>query len=539
MKKPFEDNDTEENADRHVGGMSCHCEAMAAREHFMRQIMTKLPGVDVLVLNQAGEFVFGSGVEFRFAERLHPGEVFSPHDLFLTETATIIEQKLRLCIQGEMSVFEGWHERKYYAFHCIPLERCPSESSTVMLMIQDITERKQTESFIIQSENRYRKLADTTPIGLCVVNQHGAILYVNPAFSNISGDKLQTLCGRQLGDLLFHEGHPAQGVDALTSFVKGEYLLRNNRGENIPVLAETIPFETTGDAPTFLVYVLDQTEMKTNREMLLRYNEELRRKAEELSVLIEKLQDSENHLRQLDATKNKFFSIIAHDLKNPFNALMGMSEILVKDFDLFGSDEMKESIEAIYQAAEQSYNLLENLLEWSRTQTGKLAWNPAFVDLRLVAEQVVALLRSNAAGKKITLLSQVNDSLVVWADSNMINTVLRNLVTNAIKFTRPEGSVTIEPVVTSLCSGLAVVDTGIGIKSSKVNDLFSINNAISTKGTADERGTGLGLIICKEFVEVNGGRIWVESQPGVGSRFTFLLPRDKREDATCQPESGH
>jgi len=229
-------------------------------------------------------------------------------------------------------------------------------------------------------------------------------------------------------------------------------------------------------------------------------------------------------LHELNSTKDKFFSIIAHDLKSPFNSLLGFSELLVNNFDKYDKDEIRQFIGYIDITANQAYKLLENLLLWSRIQRGLIAPDFQMQNIRLIMYEVELLKSNLAKNKKIKLLNNVNTDIFISCDIEMTKTILRNLISNAIKFTDTFGVVSVNSIdhITEL--ELLITDTGVGIDNNKIPDLFRIEKSTTTKGTANESGTGLGLLLCKELVEKQGGRIWVESKPGKGSTFHFTIP---------------
>lgn len=229
-------------------------------------------------------------------------------------------------------------------------------------------------------------------------------------------------------------------------------------------------------------------------------------------------------LLELNATKDKFFSIVAHDLKNPFNALLGFSDILINDYDELSEDEKRDFISEMGKVSQFSYNLLENLLEWSRSQTGSLEFHPTQVDLFELVEEEKMLLGAGAKKKKITIVSEMSDGDYVFADRNMVKTILRNLISNAIKFTDKDGTIRVFRESDNEHMTIGVQDTGVGMDEVTQNKIFKIGESHSTIGTQEERGTGLGLILCREFVEKHDGKIWVESELQKGSVFYFTLP---------------
>ncbi len=236
------------------------------------------------------------------------------------------------------------------------------------------------------------------------------------------------------------------------------------------------------------------------------------------------LREKNEELNNLNATKDKFFSIIAHDLKSPFNSLLGFSEMLALHAESKNIDQVIEYSNIINNSTKKLYNLVENLLQWSRAQLGTTRYTPEQTDIHLVANNIISLLRLNAEEKDIVISSKINKDLIGWVDVNLFNTVLRNLLSNAIKFSRVGSMIQVTGVQQSDTIRISVSDSGVGIRRENLEKLFDLGTNISTKGTFNEKGTGLGLILCKEFVEINKGKIWAESVYGNGSTFHFTVP---------------
>ncbi len=238
-----------------------------------------------------------------------------------------------------------------------------------------------------------------------------------------------------------------------------------------------------------------------------------------------KIKDTEEKLHELNATKDKFFGIIAHDLKNPFNSILGFTEILNDDYDDFSDQERREIIGKLQISAENAFKLLDNLLNWSRIQTNRLEQKPAQMKLHEGLKNTFDLVSSAAEQKGIDLQIAIPDSISVFVDPDILESIVRNLLTNAIKFTARGGKV--ELSVDHEKDGkvkICVKDSGIGMTEAEVGKLFNIGEKSGKRGTEGEKGTGLGIILCREFVEISGGKIWVNSQPGKGTEFCFTLP---------------
>lgn len=237
------------------------------------------------------------------------------------------------------------------------------------------------------------------------------------------------------------------------------------------------------------------------------------------------LKESKKHLQELNIAKDKFFSIISHDLRSPFNSIIGFSEILYNETEAFSKAEIKKMAENIYKTSQETYNLLNNLLEWSGSQTGRIKFNPDTLLIKDLIKSTINLFSDNAMKKNIAVSVDIPEQTRVFADRNMIATVIRNLLSNAIKFTPEKGNIRIGAQDTGKFIEITIADTGVGIKKKDIEKLFRIDANFSTPGTANEKGTGLGLIICKEFIVKNNGDIRVESEIGKGSRFIISLPK--------------
>ena len=229
-------------------------------------------------------------------------------------------------------------------------------------------------------------------------------------------------------------------------------------------------------------------------------------------------------LEQLNAMKDRFFSIIAHDLKNPFNSLLGLTDLLIKNYESMDDARKRVFIKDIHDSSNQVYRLLENLLEWSRIQTGRMPWNPRSIVIGDLTSVVISLFRQSANEKRINLKVEGDLELRIFADKNMMETILRNLVSNAIKFTGEGGSVAVALSSKADMTVVSVRDTGLGMTIEEISLLFRIDVHHTTPGAGNEKGTGLGLILCEDLVKRNNGTITVESEKGRGSVFTLILP---------------
>ncbi|MFO7863086.1 MAG: tetratricopeptide repeat protein [Salinivirgaceae bacterium] len=258
--------------------------------------------------------------------------------------------------------------------------------------------------------------------------------------------------------------------------------------------------------------------------MKVRTNKKLHRLNNDLSNLNTDLQKSQKALRQLNATKDKFFSIIAHDLKNPFTALVSLTDILHEKFQVMEEHRKSEILNQIHIAAKNTFRLLENLLEWSKSQQGGVVYTPVDVDVATEINHAVDLYVNALQQKDIDVKIDISQYLEVTTDRQMLSFVLRNLIGNAVKFTPYSGKIKIQMEKRKNDVLVSVKDTGVGMTRNVIEHLFDLNVHYTTEGTNKERGAGLGLILCKDFVTKMGGDIMVESTPGEGSVFSFTLP---------------
>jgi len=252
-------------------------------------------------------------------------------------------------------------------------------------------------------------------------------------------------------------------------------------------------------------------------------------KQADIILLEKKVEKQKLDLIESNKTKDKFFSIIAHDLKSPFNSLLGFAELLNDGFDDYDEDDKRKFIGIIYDGLHNTFKLLDDLLYWARSQKGTIDYFPEKINLFLITKEISELLTQSFEKKSIKLINQIALDSFVFADRDMLATIIRNLLTNAMKFTNKHGEVIIKNFSLSdekqkQFVGICVSDTGVGIPVEIQSTLFDIGKNVSTSGTEKEKGTGLGLILCKEFVEKHGGKIWVESEVGKGSEFCFLMP---------------
>lgn len=393
---------------------------------------------------------------------------------------------------------------------------------------RDISSLKLKDKTLKETESKFKDLFENIKDVVYESTPDGKLLNINQAGVELFGySSKEELMNQEISSSLYinpDERETFKSILASEGSVNNyEITLRKKSGEEIIVLeTATAVKDETGKVIAYRGIIRDITESKMNELLLRDYLEELAKTNEQVRI-------SESELRRANQEKDKFFSIIAHDLKNPFNSLVGLSEILINDIEELSKEEIVDFSSGIHSAARNILQLLENLLEWARIQTGRIKHAPEYINMQELVYENIVLLNQSAVNKKIKLSSDINFSAQIFADRYMINCVVQNLITNAIKFTKENDSITVSASDNQSDITFAVKDTGIGIKPDDQEKLFRIDTHHTTKGTKNEAGTGLGLILCKELVEKNNGKIWVESEVGKGTTFYFTLPKDKSE----------
>jgi two-component system, sensor histidine kinase and response regulator len=347
-----------------------------------------------------------------------------------------------------------------------------------------------------------------TPSGICITDEQGFFEYVNPAYCAIYGYPLAELIGKHFTIVVpvpsrswLIELHDK--FIAGTKEVRGEWPVRNKAGEELFILADAIRIIGLDGRPKKVTFITDITARKKIEDELCR---------------------SEVMLREAVATKDKFFSIIAHDLGNSFTVINVGANLLVSAAQETGSEGVRSCADILCRATHAAMELMNDLFTWARSQTGTLACHPVELQLCSVVHRALLPLREVALGKGITIIVTVPEDLTLRADPDMLSTVIHNLLGNALKFSLKGKSVQIAAWSDASLVTVSVSDSGVGIEGDDLGTLFSVGNKHSSKGTEGERGTGLGLVLCREFVETHNGRIWAESEAGAGSTFSFSLP---------------
>jgi two-component system, sensor histidine kinase and response regulator len=342
-----------------------------------------------------------------------------------------------------------------------------------------------------------------------ITNDKAEIEYVNPYFTQLTGYETSEVIGK---NPKFQKSgfHSIEFYNELWETIKkgekwiGEFYNRKKNGDFYWESATISPItDSNGHITNFIAIKEDITERKQQQDAL---------------------KESETKLKELNATKDKFFSIIAHDMMNPVHALVGFSGLAVEAVSNRDFDRSLKYTIMIDQLSTQISDLFQNLLLWSRAQTGTIQFQPKLLNVYELINDSINILISLALKKDISIKVVADKNLMYLLDRNMVGTIVRNLIQNAIKFSYPTNTVVIQVTKEEKHVLFSVSDNGTGMPAKVLNNLFRIDNAYSAKGTGNETGTGLGLVICKEFITLHKGEIWAESEPGKGSRFYFTIP---------------
>lgn len=384
----------------------------------------------------------------------------------------------------------------------------------ILAIAHDISERKQMEELILKSKQQYDDLVSNIAVGVYVLHTKNedtfTLDYVSPRMAEMLDLSIESLIAS--GDAIFKAIHP----DDLEGFIKlnqeGIRLKRSFDWQGRAIIKGVVRWLHITSKPQELAsgdilwngLIVDITE-----QMLARAEIELQNK----------------ELQKINAEKDKFFSIIAHDLRNPFNGFLGLTQVMAEELPSLTMKEVRKIAVIMSESATNLYNLLTNLLDWSRIQQGAILFKPAVIQLSIVVKGSIDVIHGSAKGKNIEIVTDIPDGLVVFADTNMLQTILRNLISNALKFTPKGGKINVSAKTGDNKSvEISIQDTGIGMSEFLVKNLFRLDVQTTREGTDGEPSTGLGMLLCKEFVEKHGGRLWVESKEGNGSTFYFTLP---------------
>lgn len=381
----------------------------------------------------------------------------------------------------------------------------------------DVTESRRVEQALRNSEAHLRTLIQTIPDLIWLKNKDGVYLSCNVMFERFFGARGVDIIGktdydfvnRELADFFRMNDRNAMEAGKPTS--NEEWITFAENGQR--VLLETIKtpmYDLNGDLIGILGIGRDITERKLAETEITTKNEELIR---------------------AHAEKDKFFSIIAHDLRSPFNSFLGLTQIMAEEWATLSAKQIQEIAASMKNSATNLHQLLENLLEWSRIQQGLIPFKPEIVQLLSLINESISTAMEPALNKGVVITYNIPENLNIYADKHIFQTVIRNLVSNAVKFTPRGGTINLTAKTTNdNCVEISVEDSGIGMSKEMIDNLFRIDVQTRRKGTEDEPSTGLGLMLCKEFIEKHDGKLWVESKEGKGSKFYFILSSGSKSE---------
>ena len=435
------------------------------------------------------------------------------------EDREFVENTIQACLEGKSENFEIEHRvyRKdrsisWLLIRGVLVPPTNGKPKRIIGSATDITERKNYEQALKKSEEKFRKIFESSGIGIATLGPDGQFTKVNSSFCEIMGYNEQEIIGNNFRDIT-HPGDVEKSIDVTKELLKNESIegkslekryLHKNRDTIWALTTISLIRDTESKPQFFIAQVQDITKRKKFEEQLIKYTEEL---------------------KLLNASKDKFFSIISHDLRSPFNSLLGLTEYISQFYDEMTPQEIKSSISSIYNSSKQVYSLILNLLEWSMIQSGRITVDKSVINLSELGTEIRELYKETANQKQLEFIININEEILVYADKYMIDTIIRNFVSNSVKFTDPGGKIIVKGIINGDNAEVSVTDTGIGISQENQKNLFRIDKQFRRDGTANEKGTGLGLILCEEFIEKNNGVLWVESEEGKGSRFSFTVPR--------------
>jgi len=399
---------------------------------------------------------------------------------------------------------------------------------------------------ILQEQIRnddYKQIFQFAPSAILEIDDSGCILNYNLSAASLLSLITEDIRNSNLIDIASSESREKiSGI--ISSLLKNKIegftgLEAEFETHDLSILTLLLKFSviesTPKDEKRIFVTLEDISKYKEDQQYYRRYFEEiqitrddLEVRTSELAMLNEKLRQSEIELEKMNKNKDRFFSIISHDLRSPFNSLLGLTRWMMEDFDRFSREEIKESVTNLYQVSEGLFHLLEDLLDWSRIQFNRIDFQPEIFNLHNVITRVLASLKPVAIEKNINVVNIVSKNCTINADQHMIQAIIRNLVNNSIKFTPQFGLIKITAGFDLEDLIILVEDTGIGMTNRTLQNLFKLESKTTMKGTEGESGTGLGLLICKEFVEKHNGKIWATSELEKGSKFFIRIPLEPK-----------
>ncbi|MFZ5941701.1 MAG: PAS domain-containing sensor histidine kinase [Bacteroidota bacterium] len=386
----------------------------------------------------------------------------------------------------------------------------------IQQLAEELNAQKENLIEVNKELEKLSLVASRTENIVVIMDGNGNFQWVNQGFIDLYGYPLEEYIRKNGSNLRDNSSNPNISVILNQIYITGKPYTyssssKDRRGNELWFLTNISPiFSPEGDIEYLILIDSNITELKQAEIKINQQKKEIESQRDELTLL--------------NATKDKFFSIIAHDLKNPFHSIIGFTDLIKRKLGELENERIAEFVDLIGESSKSAYQLLENLLQWARSQTNRISFNPEQVEISALLDEIISVQKYPAEQKGISIQNMAMKGLKVKADKNMIETVFRNLIANAIKFSSNGGNVICTTVPAGKFVEISVIDSGIGIQPRKVKSLFSLEQVESTAGTEGETGTGLGLILCHEFTRKNGGKIEVTSTPGKGSTFTVSLP---------------
>lgn len=404
-----------------------------------------------------------------------------------------------------------------------PIPIVINDTKAFQVIIQDITVRKKTEQALKKSEEKYRLLAVNLADIIWTINSEGIITYVSPFEENIQGFAAERIIKSKISQFL----SPACALSILTEWEEMKSIVQSGvkMGPRKLILDSTSKDEGTKWLEVTNLAIYDSIDNFVGFSGICQ-NITQKKEAEQIVEENERLHKTELQIKELIATKDKFLAVIAHDLRSPLKSIIGFLDLLNINYDNFNDTERKEHLSLILENSNTLLNLLENLLEWTKSQTGRIAFQPVRQNLMSIFKSINEIFYAAIKHKNIRLQIFISDDIEIFADTNMVISIFQNLISNAIKYSKPEGEIAISVQEIPNQIELIVSDNGIGMSKETINNLFKVGEDISIPGTYNEKGSGLGLILCKDFIDRHHGSISVESEFGKGSKFIIRLPHD-------------
>jgi PAS domain S-box-containing protein len=397
---------------------------------------------------------------------------------------------------------------KKFSLSCFPLYSEDGKINGKCIIIKEVTDIFLSQEIV----NKYERIVSSTPDLISLIDKNYIYRIVNNASLNFSGKTIEEIVGKSVSEIVGHEVFYSIFKEKFDDCLNG----------NVVKFESWIYFQSAGKrfmSITYYPYYDRNNEINgivaSSRDIT------------ELKKMQEELIKSQQALKELNAAKDKFFSLIAHDLRGPFTGLLGFTEMILNDINELSKEEITAYVKDIHQTLKDTLELLQNLLEWARTQTGRAKYTPNEFNICDLILEVLIQMKKFAVSKEVEMNALLDQDIIVFADEDMCSTVLRNLINNAIKYSHKNCEIQIRAKIQNGNCIIEVIDNGVGITEARQQKLFSLSESSITLGTDGEKGTGLGLILANELTNINKGKIYCKSEDGRGSNFSFELPLGK------------